>query len=94
MQKTTTYFLFHFVTAMLKIMGRCNTPLEKYFQGLFPKVYYKAPKSLKFQLVKPKNNCNRLAIAEQDGQKNCNRKTTTALFRNVFFECIEGKSGI
>jgi hypothetical protein len=45
-------------------------------------------------LVKPKTNCSHLEIAEQAGQKNCNGIATTVLFRNVFHECIEGKTGI
>ena len=32
--------------------------------------------------------------AEQAGQKNCNGKSITNLFHNVFYECFEGKLGI
>jgi hypothetical protein len=39
-----------FTTAILKIMGACNTPLEKYFQALFSDIL-KVPKFLKFELV-------------------------------------------
>jgi hypothetical protein len=50
-----------------------------------------APKFLKFQLVRLKEICSRLATTEQVGHKNRNGKTTTVLFPQCF---LEGKSGI
>ena len=48
---TTANFLFLFATAIIKKLGTCNTPLERYFQYL-PKGILQAPKFLKIQLVK------------------------------------------
>ena len=71
----------------------CNTPLERCFQD-FSNGIIQAPKFLKLHLIKPNQICSRLATAEKAGQNNRNGKTTSVLFCNVFYECIEGKSGI
>ena len=49
--------------------------IAKVFSRPF-QLYITSPKFQKFQLVKPKKTCSRLATAEQAGQKNCNGKTT------------------
>ena len=53
-----------------------------------------SPQTPKIAIGKTKNVYSCLAIAKLVGQKNRNGKPIAVLFRNVFYECIEGKSGI
>jgi hypothetical protein len=88
-----TNFSVSFCGCNVKKIGTCNTPLHMCFEDLLNGIL-QAPKFLKFQLVKPKPICTRLVSAEQVVQKNRNKNLAAVLFRNVFYECIEGTSGI
>ena len=67
------------------MFGACDIPLEMYFQDLSHGTL-RAPKYLKCQLVsQEKQICSCLATAEHGGQKNRNGRTTTFLFRHVFY---------
>ena len=72
-------FIFCFYTCNFEILGACNTPLERYFQGIIKK-----PKFLKFQLVNPKKIAFLLLTTNQGGQKDRNGKTTMLLFFTMF----------
>jgi hypothetical protein len=52
--QTTAIFSIFFYDYNFKILGACNTPLERYFQYLCSSIA-KAPKLLKLQLVNKKN---------------------------------------
>ena len=56
--------------------------------------YITRSQNFKILVDKTKKICGHLATAKQAGQKNRNGKTIAALFRNIFCECIEGKSCI
>jgi hypothetical protein len=92
-QNVYNIFYFCLAIAMLQILGHVIHHWKGVFKT-FPTVYYKPPKFLNFQLVKPKKIHSRSASAEQAGQKNRNGKTIAVLFRNVFYARIKGKSGI
>ena len=79
MPKRYKFFVFLFCDCIVKILGACNTPLERCFQDLSNGIL-QAPKSLKLQLVNPKNICCCLAIVEEAGQKNRNGKITAVFF--------------
>ena len=84
----TKFFFSCFATTMLKISGR----VMHHWKG---NGILQASKFLIFQLVEPKKFCSRLVTVEHAGQHNCNGKTIMAvLVLNVFYKCIEGKSGI
>ena len=72
--KTTRDFYFSICDCNVKIFGAC-TMLKRCFGDLSNGIL-QAPKFLKFQLVRPKTMCNRLATTEQAGQKNRNGKST------------------
>jgi hypothetical protein len=83
--KTTADFSFLFYNCNFKILGACNTPLERYFQNLSSGIL-KAPKFLKLQLVNQKRKiCSRLLTADQGGQENCNGQTNAVLSYHVFY---------
>jgi hypothetical protein len=62
-QNDYTFFLYSFCDYNFKILGTCNTPLERCFEDL-SNGRLQAPKFQKFQLVKPKKFCSRLATAK------------------------------
>jgi hypothetical protein len=56
--------------------------------------YTTSPKFQKFQLVRPKKQLQWFSDCRAYWSKNCNGKSTTVLFQNVYHECIEGKLGM
>ena len=92
--KTTTTFFFHFSTVLFKTFGDVQYTIGKVFSRPF-KRYITSPQIPKILVGKSKKQiCNHLATTVQIGQKNRNGKTTSVIFCNVFYECIEGNSGI
>jgi hypothetical protein len=73
-----------FFICNVQVFGTWNGPLERCFQDLSNDIL-QAPKFLKFAC---------LVIVEHDCQKNRNGEMTVVFFCNVFYECIERKSGI
>ena len=79
------FLFFLFYECNFKILGACNTLLERYLQDISSGIL-KAPKFLKLQLVNPqKKNCSHLASADHGAQKNCNEQTTAVLLYHVSY---------
>jgi hypothetical protein len=94
MPKQLHFFVFVlFCECNVRDFGTCNTLLDMCFQDLFNCIL-QVPKFVRSQLEKPKNKLQLFSDCIVGWSKELQWGDNNGSFQIVFYECIEGKSGI